>query len=197
MAIVLLVRHGMTDTIGRSLSGRTPGVHLNDEGRRQAERLGEYLGRRNVAAIFVSPMERAVETAAPIAARTGQSPMVRPRLNEMDFGAWNGLTFGELDALEQWKRFNVNRTGVRPPGGEHVIDVQERMVAELEELRDRGPSEMVVMVGHADPLKTVLSYYLGFSLELLSRIELSPGSLSELFLDGWTTCVRSMNVTIY
>lgn len=195
MATVLLVRHGLTDDIGRRLSGRTPGVHLTEEGRRQAEQLAERLARWNIAAVYTSPLERALETAAPTATRSGLEPVVRPRLNEMDFGAWSGMSFDELDGREDWKRFNVNRTGTRPPQGEHVIDVQRRMVVEMEELRDCGPSEVIVVVGHADPLKTVLAHYLGCSLELSSRIELSPASMTELYLDGWSTCVRSMNVT--
>jgi probable phosphoglycerate mutase len=195
MATVLLVRHAETGEIGRRLSGRTPGVHLSNEGLRQSERLGERLSGRDIAGVYTSPLERARETAAPIAARFGLEPIVRPPLNEMDFGSWNGMGFEELDALEAWKRFNVNRTGVRPPHGEHVIDVQARMVAEIDALREHHPSQTVVVVGHADPLKTVLAHYLGFSLELMSRIELSPASTTELYLDAWTTQLRSLNVT--
>ncbi len=194
MPTVLLVRHAETDEIGRRLSGRAPGVHLSETGRGQSQRLGERLAGKDIARVYTSPLERALETAAPLATRLGREPVVRPRLNEVDFGSWNGMSFEELGALEEWKRFNVNRTGVRPPQGEHVIDVQGRMVAEIEQLRDRHRSETVVVIGHADPLKTVVAHYLGLSLELMARVELSPASTTELYLDAWTTCVRSMNV---
>lgn len=195
MTTVLLVRHGATDVIGHRITGRLPGVHLNDVGRKQVHALGEHLARRKIAAVYTSPMERALETAHAIAARAGGEPRVRPGLTEMDFGSWSGLTLEELDGMLPWKRFNVNRTGVRAPGGEHIADVQQRMVSEMEALREHHRGELVVAVSHGDPLKTVLAHYLGFSLELLSRIDISPASVTELELGDFSATIRSLNVT--
>jgi broad specificity phosphatase PhoE len=71
MATLYLIGHGAHDLLGRAMAGRIPGVHLNAEGKRQAERLAERLGEGSLRAIYSSPLERAQETAAPLAARLG------------------------------------------------------------------------------------------------------------------------------
>jgi probable phosphomutase (TIGR03848 family) len=191
---VLLVRHGATDVVGKRVTGRLPGVHLNAQGREQVARLAERLRGRSIAAVYTSPMERAVETAAAIAERVGRSASVVEGLTEMDFGSWSGTPLEQLDRLEPWKRFNVNRTGTRAPGGEHIVEVQERMVVAIEALRERHREGTIVVVSHGDPLKTVVAYYVGFSLELLPRIDISPASVTELALGDWGPTLRTLNV---
>jgi probable phosphoglycerate mutase len=196
MPTVLLVRHGSTDVIGRKVTGRLPGIWLDEIGRGQVRALAEHLATRGVSAIYSSPTERALETANAIARRLSLDVVVRPRLDELDFGEWSGLSLAELDSREDWKRFNVNRTGTRAPRGEHILDVQHRMVAEVEALRDNHADGAVVLVSHGDPLKTVIAYYLGLSLELLPRLEISPASVSELVLSDWGATLRSLNFTL-
>jgi broad specificity phosphatase PhoE len=195
MSTFLLVRHATTDAIGHRLVGRLPGVRLTTEGREQAQELAAILDAEPISAVYTSPLERAVETAAPIAASKNQEPIVRAGLNEVDFGEWSGLTFEALDRYPDWKRFNANRTGVRPPRGELVAEVQARMIAELEALRAIHPDGVVAVVSHGDPLKALIAYYLGLSLELLSRIDIAPASWSVLSLEEWGACLRSLNAT--
>src|SRR5512139_2621135 len=89
MPIFLLIRHGENDFVktGR-LAGRIPGVHLNEAGRRQADRLAEKLAGSAIQAVYSSPLERALETAEPIASVLDREVIVRPDLIEMDFGEW-------------------------------------------------------------------------------------------------------------
>ncbi|MGH7312622.1 MAG: histidine phosphatase family protein, partial [Candidatus Rokuibacteriota bacterium] len=90
-ALVLLVRHALTGVTGRRLPGRAPGLHLSDEGRRQAEQVARRLARLpRVAAIYTSPLERARETAAPIARARDLGLRVERGLSELDVGAWTG-----------------------------------------------------------------------------------------------------------
>ena len=90
---VLLVRHGQTPTTGKVLPGRAKGLHLADEGRRQADVAAERIGElKRVDAIYSSPLERAKETAAPIAKARSLKTMIDRGLFECDFGDWTGAT---------------------------------------------------------------------------------------------------------
>ncbi len=89
---LLLIRHATNDLLTtHRLGGRTPAVHLNDQGRAEAEALADRLARRNLAAVYSSPMERALETAQAVAARHGLEVHVHPGLHEVDCGQWSGL----------------------------------------------------------------------------------------------------------
>ena len=101
---VLLVRHGTTPTTGRSLPGRAPGLHLADDGVRQAERAGERLAElARVDAVYCSPLERTRETAAPIGKALGLRPKVARGLLECDFGDWTGAELKDLFKLPEWR----------------------------------------------------------------------------------------------
>ncbi|MFO7177344.1 MAG: histidine phosphatase family protein [Pseudomonadota bacterium] len=180
MTVLLLIRHGETDAVGRRLVGRLAGVPLNARGREQAERLGDALKTVPLAAVYSSPLERAVSTAEPIARGRGLSVDVREDLNEADFGEWTGLEFRELGARPEFVRWNAERSCTRPPGGEHVAEIQARMARELLEMTRRHPDATVAVVGHADPLRAALAYFLGMPSDLLLRIDLLPASISAL-----------------
>ncbi len=184
MAVFLLIRHGSHDLIGRSITGRRAGVHLNAEGLRQAEALAERLAPLSPAALYCSPMERTRETAEPLARVAGLEVQVREGLNEVDFGHWSGLSMEELAKLPRWGVFNRFRSGTRIPGGEMMAEVQGRMVAEVEKMHADHPRGVVVVVSHGDPIKTVLAHYLGFPLDHLKRLEIALASVSALELKG-------------
>jgi broad specificity phosphatase PhoE len=193
---VLLVRHATNDTVGRLVAGWTPGVHLNEEGRAQAERLARRLSAEPLRAVYTSPLERAVETAGPIAAAHGLEPSVCDALGEIRFGEWTGLSFEALEQDERWRRFNLFRGGTRAPGGEHMLEVQARVVAWLEGVRDRHPGpETVAAVTHGDVVKAALFHYGGVSFDQIHRWEISPASVSTLELDAWGARLVSVNDT--
>ncbi len=124
----MLIRHGLTDAVGHRITGRLPGVHLNETGRGQAAALPDRLTRWKIDAIYSSPLERTLETAAPLAERLGMT--VRPDIAfaEFDFGDWAGMLISELDEREDWKVFCRYRSSTRAPGGELITEVQTRMV---------------------------------------------------------------------
>jgi broad specificity phosphatase PhoE len=178
MTTFLLVRHGETDAIGRFLAGSKPGCHLNRNGEEQARSLARRLSPFSIRAIYTSPLERCIETANALAEPQRLVPGVREDLREFAFGAWEGRSFGQLATDPEWLRFNTQRALVRAPGGELMIEVQTRMVKTIEALRPIHDGEIVAIVGHGDPLRSVIAHYLGLPLDLLLRFEISPASVS-------------------
>jgi probable phosphoglycerate mutase len=195
VTVLLLVRHGSTDALGKLISGRAPGVPLNAAGRVEVDRLAARLGRTAVGAVYSSPIERCVETANALAAPHALGVTLRENLTEIDFGEWTGLSLAELERLPAFREFNLARSRARPPGGEHAAEVQARMVEELERIRHDHPNAIVVVVSHGDPLKTALGYYLGLPVDLLSRLEILPASLSALRLTLEQAVLLSFNDT--
>ncbi|MCE5243580.1 MAG: histidine phosphatase family protein [Syntrophobacteraceae bacterium] len=195
-----LIRHGRTDMVGKVLCGRTPGIRLNADGQRQAQELAGRLMHLEIDHIFSSPLERALETAAPLAAQMGLTVHLAEELTEFDAGEWVGRTFAELEQMSGWMQFNRFRSGKRIPGGESMREVQDRMVALVEKLSGDYPGGRIAIVSHADPIKALLGYYGGIPLDLLLRIEISTASLSVLLLDEWNSrivCINNTNEVLF
>ncbi len=178
---LLLVRHAHNDYLdaGR-LAGRTPGVHLNEKGCRQAQALAARLANVPLTAIYSSPLERARETGEPVAAAHGLSIQVLEDLNETDCGDWTGQAISELTQTDIWLKMQAYPSGVAHPGGEGITAVQARVVRALEGIRAAHPGGVVLVVSHADPLKAALAHYTGLHIDLFQRLVLDPASLSEL-----------------
>lgn len=193
MTTFFLIRHGANDLMKDTIAGRQAGVHLNQEGRRQAEQLAERLEHAGIGKIFSSPLERATETGEPLAKRLGLSVQIEEQLNEIDFGDWTGARLADLDALEHWKQWNVFRSGVRPPKGETMYEVQLRVISLMTRLHREFPHQKIVLLSHGDPIRAALLYWLGMPLDLVHRLEISPGSTSTVVLEQWGATVRSLN----
>jgi probable phosphoglycerate mutase len=95
-----------------------------------------------------------METAEPIAHTHGLSVEPRAGLLEIDFGAWTGKAIADLEGDDVWRRFHTFRSGVAIPGGEHMLEVQQRMVREVYGLARERPEQVTAAVGHADPLRS-------------------------------------------
>ena len=190
---VLLIRHGHTDAIGRRLVGRTPGVHLTSAGEAQARRLVDRLSATHLDAIYVSPLERARETAAPLAASRALTPRVLDDLTEVEFGEWTGLTFAELDTREDWRLFTVRRGTALVPGGEPAPAVQSRIVGALERLRRAHPGGMVAAVSHADVIRAAVMHDAGAPLDLIHRFAIMPASITTVLLAGGSATLVAVN----
>lgn len=188
-----LIRHAAHDWLGRGIAGRLPGVNLNAAGREQAKRLAVRLGDVPFAAVYASPLERARETAEPLAARVGLPLQTLDEINEINFGDWTGKTFPELDGDPRWPAFNTFRSGTRIPDGETMAEVQLRMVTAMERLRDKNPDGAVALVGHGDPITAAVAYFLGVPLDLCGRIEIEPASVSIVALADWGPRVLRVN----
>ncbi len=173
--------------------GWAPGWHLNSNGKQQVEKLARRLQHLPIRAVYTSPLERALETAEPIARTRRLAPIPMQDLGELHFGEWEGLTMAELECCEQWKRFNVYRSGTRCPGGELMVEAQMRMVQRLNCLCGTHPGEMVAVVSHGDPLRSVIAHHLGISLDLLQRFEISPASVSIVEAGEWGPRLLCLN----
>ena len=178
MTKFLLIRHATTNTVGKRLSGRTPGVHLNEQGLQQAQYLAERLANIPLTAIYSSPLERAVETAAPIAKSHGLETIIHEDFLEIDFGHWTDHSFEALQHQKQFQLFNAFRSATRIPGGELMLEAQARIVAGLQQFCMQHPNEVVAVVSHSDLIKAAVTYYAGIPLDLFQRIEISPASVS-------------------
>ena len=193
MTTLFLVRHAAHDVVDRVLCGRMAGVRLAEHGRAQAERVAARLSRETIAAVQASPLDRARETAEPIARRLGLGVEVVDALTEIDVGEWTGQPFDELRDDPRWTLWNAARSSTRAPGGETMLEVQGRMVGHMEALRARFPDGAVVLVSHADVIKAALAYCLGLSLDALQRFEIAPASLSTVVIGDWGAKVVSLN----
>jgi probable phosphomutase (TIGR03848 family) len=181
---ILLIRHGLNDYVREHrLAGRTPGVHLNAEGLAQAAALAERLGAVALAAIYSSPLERACETAAPVAGRRGLTVQPLDGVLETDCGAWTGQLLDELSKDDLWRQVQGCPSIFRFPGGESFAGIQARVVAAVEGVRLTHPEQTVAIFSHADPIKLAVAFYLGTPLDLFQRIEVAPASITELVFD--------------
>lgn len=192
---LLLVRHALCDPVGVRLSGRLPGVHLNEEGRTQALALAARLRDEPIAAVYTSPLERAVETAQAIAEASGAPLHVAADLTELDFGDWNGREIASLANDATWRCFNTNRSGTRAPGGEHPVEAQARAVAAVTGLARTHPEETVVIVSHGDIIRSVIGHLVGIPLDLQHRLDVAPASLSIAELQPWGAKLLLLNAT--
>ncbi len=197
MTRILLIRHGSTDLLGHVLYGRASGVHLNSEGVRQAELIGRSLKQQySLDAIYSSPLDRALETAKPIAQACGKPVSVDEGITEIDFGEWVGKPFRELDDMESWMSFNKQRSTTWAPGGESMLEVQARAWRAIQTAgRIDNAGGTVAMISHGDVIRCVLLLLLGMPLDHIHRLEIAPGSVSEVVFGEYDPLIRSINRT--
>jgi probable phosphoglycerate mutase len=196
LTLVVLVRHGRTATTGITLPGRAPGLHLADRGREEARDVAERLARLpRLAAVYSSPLERAHETALPIAGACRLEVTPEPGLIECDFGEWTGATLKELRRRPAWKVVQRYPSGFRFPGGESFVEMQSRVTATLERLVAAHPGRTVVAVSHADPIRAAVAHALGTHLDLFQRIVVSPASLTAIAYGVEGPRVLTVNAT--
>lgn len=181
MSTVLLVRHGLTAMTGPVLAGRTPGIHLDDRGRAQAQALAQRVAALPVAAIVTSPLERCVETADLVAAAQKNAPEqhVDERLIECGYGDWTGKPIKELARDPLWKVVQTQPSAARFPNGESLPEVAARAVQAIREWDARlGPDAVWVACSHGDVIKSILADALGLHLDQFQRIVVDPCSTS-------------------
>jgi probable phosphomutase (TIGR03848 family) len=195
MMNLLLIRHAANDWADKRLAGRTPDVHLNEEGHLQAEALSRRLADVPLAALYSSPLERTLETAQPLAESQGLIVQIRESLVETEYGEWTGRELKELKDEKLWPVVQVYPSGARFPGGESLREVQTRMVVELDAIRDAHPGQTVAVVSHSDPIKMAVAHYVGLSLDLFQRLTVSPASVTALTFTPFGPRLILMNHT--
>ena len=161
-----MARHGETDwnRLGRWHGQQDP--PLNGAGKEQARALAAQLQHEELSAIYCSVLRRSIETAQEVAARHRMNVCRDARLNELRLGAWEGLTRKDIaarypDLLQAW---DSDPLSVRPPGGESIAELQERVLAVLSEIALAYPGETVCMIGHNVGNRIVHCRYLGLPL---------------------------------
>ena len=189
---VHLVRHAEHSLLGHSLAGRMPGVPLSHAGVAQAQALARHYDGQAVRAVLTSPVQRAQETAAPMASALGLLPVIEPGLEEIDFGSWSGAVFTALAPQPAWNAWNSARSLAPTPGGETMLMAQARAISALMRQREQGGT--VIAVSHSDVIKAVLAYVLGMPLDLLHRLEIAPASRSILVLGTDFARVDAVNL---
>jgi len=188
---VVLVRHGVTPhTVEKRFSGGLASANpgLSDDGRDQVRAVAAWLAPigEQIDAVVSSPVRRTLESAEILAEALGRDVEVEPGFAEMEFGAWDGMTFAEVgeqhpDELKAW----LGSVDVAPGGGESFRVVQERVLAGLERLITAHAGRTVVVVSHVTPIKTMVAHVVDAPLASVFRMELSPASVTVLtWYDG-------------
>jgi probable phosphomutase (TIGR03848 family) len=184
MTLLLLIRHGENDYVKTGkMAGRLAGVHLNERGQKQAEALGEALKDVPIKAVYSSPLERAIETATPIASARKLGIIREPDVMDADIGAWQGKSIKALRLTKVWKIVQNSPSRFRFPDGESFPEMQTRIANALERIikKHNKPRDIVVVVFHADPIKLAVSHFLGLPLDNFQRLSCDTGSLTAIY----------------
>lgn len=191
-----MVRHGKTPSTGKLLPGRAKGLHLSDTGIQEALVVAERLSKiKKVAAIYASPLERARETASPIAKALKQKVIINKGLLECDFGDWTGEELAKLMKLPEWSNVQRAPSTFRFPKGESFTEMQTRMVSTLDDLRKKHSGGVVICVSHADPIKAAVAHAMGTHIDLFQRIVISTCSVTAVSYSSFGPVVLTVNST--
>ena len=195
MTLLLLIRHGENEYVKTGkLAGRLPGIHLNERGQKQAQALGEALKEVPIKAIYSSPLERAMETAEPIATSRKLTIHQEPDLMDTDIGRWQGKSLKVLRLTKVWKIVQSAPSRFRFPDGESFVDAQTRYVDALERIMQKHKlQDIVAVVFHADPIKLAISHFLGMPLDHFQRLGCDTGSLTALHVSEANATLIKLN----
>ena len=182
MALLLLIRHAENDYSKRGrLAGRLPGVHLNERGRQQADDLAKALHGIPIKALYSSPLDRAMETAKPIARELELSIRRDPGLVESDVGQWQGKSIRRLALTKAWRVFQQAPSRARHPGGESMLETQTRVVSALEKIcASHKARDLIACVLHSDPIKLAVAHFIGLPLDHIQRLSCDTASTTLL-----------------
>lgn len=161
------------------LAGRSDGVGLDDYGQAQTRALAERLAQLPLATVVSSPLQRCLQTLAPLT----DSPTVDDRLTEIDYGHWTGRELRKLSKEPMWKVVQQHPSAAVFPEGEALADVSTRAVAAVREwdckvAKTHGPQALWLACTHGDVIKAILADALGLHLDSFQRIVVDPGSIS-------------------
>jgi probable phosphomutase (TIGR03848 family) len=199
VATVVLLRHARSTANGAGvLAGRTPGIELDESGRRQAEQLVARLEPVPLAAVVCSPLLRCEQTIAPLLAARGLTPVTEPDLSEVDYGEWTGRELKTLFKEKLWSVVQQHPSAAVFPGGEGLAGMQNRAVAAVRAhdariTAEHGPRAVWLLCSHGDVLKSILADALGQHLDGFQRIVVNPASVSVIQYTDTRPFVLRMN----
>lgn len=196
MTLLLLIRHGENDYVrtGR-MAGRIPGVRLNERGQEQARALAEALKDVPLRAVYSSPLERAMETAAPIADMHKLPIVQEADLMDTHIGKWQGRSWKVMRLTKSWKIIQNAPSRFRFPEGESFPECQLRIVNVLERIvqTHKKPKDVIAVIFHADPIKLAVAHFLGMPLDQFQRLGCDTGSLTALLLNETGAHLMKLN----
>ena len=166
MGTVILIRHARsTANASNILAGQSPGVRLDPTGVEQSKSLADLLGELPINRVFVSPLERCIDTISPWLTKYGNSVEVHsePRIIEPDYGTWSGRSLEELALEKLWSDVQHNPAEVTFPSGEKFADVWNR-VADF--------------YAHGDIIKFLIANVLNIRFEHFQALVVEPASIS-------------------
>jgi alpha-ribazole phosphatase len=190
---LLLARHAEPAEEARGRCYGTLDVGLSPRGAEHAGRLAEALGSIAYEAVYTSPRTRSVETARPLAAARGLTPVVEADLREIDFGRLEGRTYDEIERSEPelFRAWMEAPTRVRFPGGESYDDLRARAVPVLD--RIRACHACAAVVTHGGVVRAGLAAWLGMPGDAIFRLDQSYCGITIVDWVDETPIVRLMN----
>lgn len=180
---LLLVRHGATDASAEDRFSGALDAPLSDEGRRQAQLLGQRLAGETIDAVYASPRSRALETARLAMANRGQEPRIEDGLKEIEHGHWEGLTRAEAQARfpREYAAWEEDPFTFAPEGGESGVSVLARALPVIRAIVEEHVGKHVLIVSHKATLRLVLCSFLGIDARgYRDRLDQSPACLNVL-----------------
>jgi len=196
MPTLLLIRHGENEYIKKNkLPGQQAGIHLNERGRKQAAALADSLKELPIQAVYSSSLERALETAEPLAQALKLEVQQRPALMDINIGAWTGRSLKMLNRVKAWAIVQRAPSLFHFPEGESFLQAQERIVSEVDAIAKAHSKGLVAVVFHADPIKLAIAHYIGLPFDYFQRLAIGTGSVSILGLHEFGAVLAALNLT--
>lgn len=196
MLELLLIRHGQTDwNAERRIMGNEP-IGLNSAGQQQIKRLAALLKPLPLESIYSSPHRRAEETSHFLNEGRNLKIEFHPDLREIEYGDWIGKTFHEIRSDPNYVEYYRSPHLPVCKNGESLQTVQKRGVGFIESLRKEIKKGRIVIVSHADWIKSVLLHYLNVPLSQIYQLRIDNGSLSYLTLEDKRNRLIAVNYTL-
>tara|TARA_Y100000590_G_scaffold115952_1_gene132343 strand:+ start:3412 stop:4077 length:666 start_codon:yes stop_codon:yes gene_type:complete len=201
--MIIFLRHGQAENNTKKiLAGRTPGINLTEEGKKQAEQAGEMLKSLNISAIYTSPIDRATQTAEIVGNYCGVKPVSDNRLIELDMGKFTMVPYEEIfkNYGNVFLKFYEGSLEISHNGVETFGEVQRRVFDMADFVKNNHKDENVVLVTHMDPIKAMIGKVLSLKSEVLFSLIIANASLNIIKYDDqnyYLTSINSMNPARY
>jgi alpha-ribazole phosphatase len=188
--MLILLRHGQTTANAQSLLQGRIDLELDAVGQQQAALCGQFVRQHFPhARIVSSPLVRAQQTALAIS----QHVEIDERFIELDYGSWDGIAMSAIDPA-QWAGWRSD-PHFRPPNGESLVELDERVRPALEELREEAMEKHIVIVSHVSPIKSAVTWALGTGPESTWRMHLDRASMCRVAVTVRGATLASFNET--
>ncbi len=186
MTDIVLVRHGETEFNREGVFRGRIDVGLNDTGRDQAVAAAAALAAKPLAAVYSSPLSRALDTARPIAGRHGLEPVIDEAFHNIDLGEWQGAKKDvvRLEQPEAWVLWTTEPERLRIPGGETLAELRARAFPKFEELAERHDGERIAIVSHRSVIRVLAGAVLGMTEGYFWRFYMDNAGYSVLKRNG-------------